>query len=56
MQIDQTNLARAVAKAVAYKQCGKDAEAERWAIQVVRELACVGILTREAREHDWNAR
>jgi hypothetical protein len=47
MEIDRVNLYRALAKAVAYKQCGKDKEAARWAEQVVRELACAEILLSE---------
>ena len=44
MEIDRVNLNRALAKAIAYKQCGKDAEAEHWAKQVVRELGAANIL------------
>lgn len=29
---------RALAKAIAYKNCGRDEEAERWAVEVVRLL------------------
>lgn len=47
MQIDRVNLNRALAKAIAYKQCGKDREAEQWARQVIRELACANILKGE---------
>jgi hypothetical protein len=31
-KIDRVNASRALAKAMAYKDCGKDAEAERWAV------------------------
>lgn len=44
MEIDRSALARAQAKAIAYKQCGKHAEAEEWARELVRLLGCAGIL------------
>ena len=31
--LDRSEINRALAKAIAYKQCGKDAEAEAWAAQ-----------------------
>lgn len=36
--------ARAVAKAIAYKLCGKDADAQEWARELVRLLHCAEIL------------
>jgi len=42
--IDRSATARAMAKAIAYKSCGKDAEAERWARELVRLLECADIL------------
>lgn len=42
--IDRAELARALAKAVAYKQCGKQAEAEEWARRLVELLECADIL------------
>ena len=42
--IDRSEVARALAKAIAYKNCGKDAEAEKWAAELVRLLACARIL------------
>lgn len=39
-RIDRVNANRALAKAIAYKDCGKDQEAERWAIALLRELQC----------------
>ena len=42
--IDRSEVSRALAKAIAYKQCGKDAEAEAWAVQLVRLLECHNIL------------
>lgn len=37
-RLDRGNISRALAKAIAYKECGKDDEARRWAIQLMREL------------------
>ena len=42
--IDRSEVARAVAKAIAFKQCGKDAEAAEWARELVRLLECADIL------------
>ena len=42
--IDRSEVARAVAKAIAFKQCGKDAEAAEWARKLVRLLECADIL------------
>ena len=42
--IDRSTLARCLAKAVAYKNCGKDAEAEQWARELVIALECEDIL------------
>lgn len=42
--IDRTEANRALAKAIAYKQCGKDAEANEWARQLVELLECTEIL------------
>ncbi len=42
--MDRTEINRALAKAIAYKQCGKDAEAESWAVRLVYLLGCAGIL------------
>lgn len=46
--IDRSKVAQALAKAIAYKQCGKDAEAEAWARQLVELLECAAILRAEA--------
>jgi len=48
--IDRTEAARAMAKAIAYKQCGKDSEAEQWARELVRLLECADILKTEDSE------
>ncbi len=42
--VDRSEVSRAVAKAIAYKNCGKQAEAEQWARELVRLLACADIL------------
>ena len=42
--IDRSEVNRALAKAIAFKQCGKDAQAEAWAAEVVRLLECAAIL------------
>jgi hypothetical protein len=44
MTIDRVNLNRALAKAIAYKQCGQEAKARKWAIQVIRELAMIELI------------
>lgn len=46
--MDRTEINRALAKAIAYKQCGKDRDAEAWARKLVELLECAQIL-REAR-------
>jgi hypothetical protein len=43
--IDRSEVSRALAKAIAYKQCGKQAEAEAWAARLVVLLECADILT-----------
>jgi hypothetical protein len=42
--IDRSEIARLLAKAIAYKQCGKDATAAEYAAQLVRALECAEIL------------
>jgi hypothetical protein len=44
MSIDRSEVNRALAKAIAYKNCGKDNEAAEWAIRLVRQLECAEIL------------
>lgn len=44
MAIDRSEAARAMAKAIAFKQCGKDADAAKWARELVRILECAEIL------------
>ena len=42
--IDRSEVARALAKAIAYKQCGKDQDAQEWARRLVELLECAEIL------------
>ena len=44
MSIDRSEVSRALAKALAFKACGKQAEAEDWARELVRLLECADIL------------
>jgi hypothetical protein len=48
--MDRTEINRALAKAMAYKQCGKDADAAAWARRLVELLECAQIL-RGAADH-----
>jgi hypothetical protein len=48
MSIDRSEVSRALAKAVAYANCGKQAEAEAWARKLVEMLECASILRRDA--------
>ncbi len=45
MSIDRSEVNRALAKAIAYKNCQKDQLAEAWACEVVRLLGCAGIIS-----------
>ena len=42
--IDRSEVSRALAKAIAYKQCGKQQDAEQWARKLVELLECAEIL------------
>jgi hypothetical protein len=44
MELDRSAIARALAKALAYKACGKDVEAETWARELIRLLGLARIL------------
>lgn len=44
MSIDRSEIARSLAKAIAFKQCGKQADAEAWARRLVEQLECAEIL------------
>jgi hypothetical protein len=50
--IDRREVNRSLAKAVAYKQCGKDHEAAIWAEKLVRLLECAEILNDNRRPFD----
>lgn len=50
--MDRSAINRALAKAMAYKQCGnRESEAQAWAAELVRLLECSQILMPAAR--DW---
>ncbi len=53
MSIDRSEVNRALAKAIAYKACGKDGEANRWAIRLVELLECNEILDPLANADRW---
>lgn len=42
--LDRSAINRALAKALAYSQCGRHDMAERWAARLVALLECQGIL------------
>ena len=42
--VNRSETARALAKAIAYHNVGKQADAEKWAAELVRLLGCAGIL------------
>lgn len=48
MTIDRSQVAQALAKAIAYKQCGRDRQAAEWAVRLVELLGSAEILTEEA--------
>jgi hypothetical protein len=45
---DRSAISRAVAKAIAYHNAGKQEQADRWVAELVRLLGAKGILSREA--------
>ena len=45
--IDRSEVSRALAKAIAYKNCNKDKEAARWARELIRLLELSQILNNE---------
>lgn len=49
MSIDRSEVARSLAKAIAYKNNGNDAAAAEWARKLVRQLECAEILAGEDR-------
>jgi hypothetical protein len=46
--LDRSAIAQALAKAIAYKQCGQHERANEWAARLVRMLACSDILASDA--------
>ena len=44
MTIDRSAVSQALAKAIAYKQCGKDRDAAQWAIRLIQLLELAEIL------------
>lgn len=42
--INRSEANRALAKAIAYKECGKDAKADVWVAKLVHMLKCADIL------------
>ena len=42
--MDRSAINRALAKAMAYKQCGKEAEAAQWAKELLRQLELAHLL------------
>lgn len=53
--IDRSEVSRALAKAIAYKQCGKDHEARRWGTRLVKLLECHQILDERWEADDVGA-
>ena len=45
--MDRSEVSRALAKAIAYKNCNKDKDAEKWARELIRLLECENILKTE---------
>jgi hypothetical protein len=43
-EINRSEVNRALAKAIAYKQCGKDVDAALWAVKLVELLECAEII------------
>ena len=48
LTIDRSAVAQSLAKAIAYKQCGKDADARVWARRLIEQLELAEILAVEA--------
>lgn len=44
MTIDRSKVNQALAKAIAYKQCGKDTDARQWARELIKLLELAEIL------------
>ncbi len=50
--IDRSEVSRALAKAIAFKNCGKHRKASAWAAELVRLLECSDILQPGSRHRD----
>jgi len=46
MAIDRSKVSQALAKAIAYKACGKESDARQWARELIRLLEVADILAR----------
>jgi hypothetical protein len=46
--VDRAEVSRSLAKAIAYQNCGKTADAEQWARLLIKQLQQAHILTEEA--------
>jgi hypothetical protein len=44
IKMDRSEINRALAKAIAYKNCNKQTEAEQWAKKLIELLECADIL------------
>jgi hypothetical protein len=53
--MDRREINRALAKALTYKQCGKDRHASAWAAELVRLLECSDILVSGAQRDLYRA-
>lgn len=53
--MDRSEINRALAKAIAYKQCGKDRDAAAWAAKLVRLLGAADILDPRKVPLNWDA-
>lgn len=47
--MDRSEINRALAKAIAYKQCGKHDQAEQWAARLLGLLECADIIAPQYR-------
>jgi hypothetical protein len=45
--MNRSDINRALAKAMAYKQCGNEMLARAWAIKLLQELECADIIDAE---------
>lgn len=47
--MNRVKINQALAKAMAYKQCGKQQQANEWAIRLIEMLECAEILSEASR-------